>query len=587
MKEVDFYECSRAVEDRFVGSMRGEGEPRPLLAIRGKTPREVFMGAGVAGLGLVALSAIIELGLGDLSSNLALHPPAAIAAYAVAVATIAFGVLTMLARMRADWALPFQPGIYLFPSGVIDARRHIMRVFTLSRLVKPSVNDNSLALEFPEGETFRFPVSGKGHTDEIRAAIEKAQADLEEAQAAGDRHSLGVLDPLLDVGVANPFAPKTKLKKQVPFWARQVALSAVAVGVVLAPGVWFLRNWMSDAAMLNRAHLQKSAEGYRAYLGRGGRQREVADVLLPRAELVDAVKEGTVDAVERYIAAHPNSKIGSEVSDALRQTMLVELETTKRAGTVSALNDFARRHPNKLVDAEIKQAIHAVYQAAFAKYKKESAAKDPAAIGFVERLLAFAEKGNPRIEVRFHRKTAKSGEIADNQVKKSPYFMGTVSLPSQYFDEPHSKPREAATGKAIVARFAGAFAPDILSVEMGAPITDPDAALPATSLPTLFIEHTAELSGASYLSANPRGVFVGLGMMFEVTFKIPDDAKPLKFKLTQWRPPDVTLSRGDADSWETVIYEAMATESFNQFTQRYLAQFFSKGEAKPASDAAP
>jgi hypothetical protein len=584
MREVDFYELSRAVEDRFVGSMRGEGQPRPLLAIRGGMPREVFVGIGIAAAGLVGLVVLFELGLGDLTSDFALHPVPAIAGYVVAVATIALGALRILARLRADWALPFTPGIYLFPSGVIDARRHILRVFTLSRLVKPAVEEGSLTLAFPEGESFTFAISQKGHTDEIRTVIEGAQDALEKAQASGDKHSLGVLDPLVDVGVANPFAPKTALKRQIPLWARQVWLSALMVAVVVAPGIWFARNLVSDAAMLSRAHLQRNVEGYKAYLARGGRRQDVAEVLLPRAELVQAVKEGTVDAVEKYIVAHPNSKIQGEVSAALRQTMLVELEATKRAGSVSSLNDFARRHPNNLVDAELKQAIHAVYQAALARYKRESGVKDPAVLTFVEKLLAFAEKAGPKAEVRFRRKVAKSAEIADNQVKKSPFFMGTPSMPSQYFDDAHSRPRESASGKALVARFASAFAPDVLSLEMGAPITDPDAPLPTSTVPTLFVEHIAELSGASYLNANPRGVFVGAGMTFETTFRVPDDTKPYKFKQTVWRPPDVTLSKGDAETWETAVYEAMATEGFNQFTQKFLASLFGKADTKTASE---
>jgi hypothetical protein len=547
-------------------------------------PREVFVGIAIGVAGLVGLVVLFELGLGDLTSDFALHPVPAIGAYVVAVATIALGALRILARLRADWALPFTPGIYLFPSGVIDARRHILRVFTLSRLVKPMVEEGSLTLAFPEGESFTFAISQKGHTEEIRSVIEGAQDALEKAQASGDKHSLGVLDPLVDVGVANPFAPKTALKRQVPLWARQVWLSALMIGVVVAPGIWFARNLVSDAAMLSRAHLQRNVEGYKAYLARGGRRQDVADTLLPRAELVQAVKEGTVDAVEKYIVTHPNSKIQGEVSAALRQTMLVELDTTKRAGTVSALNDFAKRHPNNLVDAELKQAIHAVYVAALARYKRESGMKDPAVLAFVERLLGFAEKAGPKAEVRFRRKVAKSAEIADNQVKKSPFFMGTPSLPSQYFDDAHSRPREAASGKALMARFAAAFAPDVLSLELGAPITDPDAPLPATTVPTLFVEHTAELSGASYLNANPRGVFVGAGMTFETTFRVPDDTKPYKFKQTVWRPPDVTLSKGDAETWETAVYEAMATEGFNQFTQKLLVSLFGKADTKAASE---
>ena len=43
MQEMDFYELSRAVQDRFTVSVRGEGQPRPLLALRAGPPREALM----------------------------------------------------------------------------------------------------------------------------------------------------------------------------------------------------------------------------------------------------------------------------------------------------------------------------------------------------------------------------------------------------------------------------------------------------------------------------------------------------------------------------------------------------------------
>ncbi|HKQ70835.1 MAG TPA: hypothetical protein VJT73_15920, partial [Polyangiaceae bacterium] len=318
---------------------------------------------------------------------------------------------------------------------------------------------------------------------------------------------------------------------------------------------------------------------YRSYLSRGGRAADVGDRLLPRAELAVAVKLGNVEAIEKYVAEHPNSHIKDEVSAALRQAMLVELEAKKRAGTVSALSEFSKKHPNNLVDPELRQAVHAVYQGAFATYKKESGVKDPAVVQFVEKLLAFAERAGPKVVVRFRRKASKSIDLADTQVKKSPYFMGAASLPSLYFDDAHARPRETNTAKTISDRFGNAFPADIVSFELGAPLTDSEAPLPVPTLPTLFIEHTAEVSGASYLSANPRGVFVGLGLLFEVTFRLPDETKPLKFRLSAWRPPDTTLPRAD-NTWEGAVYEAMATEGYAHFAQRYLATFFLKREAK-------
>jgi hypothetical protein len=359
-----------------------------------------------------------------------------------------------------------------------------------------------------------------------------------------------------------------------------------AIGVLLAPGIWLVRNFVSDAQMLARANKAKDADSFRSYLARGGTKAEVRDVLLPRAELSEAVREGTVDAIEKFIATHPSAQIQGEVAVALRQSMLAELEAAKKVGTVSAFNDFAKRHPNNMVDAELKQAIHAVYLAALARYKKESGVRDGNALAFIERLLAYAEKNGPKAELRFRRKNTRSMEIADTQIKKSPFFMGTTSIPSQYFDDTHARPREVIAARTIVNRFAGAFPADILSLEVGQPVTDTEGPLPPNKYPTMYVEHSAEMSGASYLSANPRGVFVGLGMLFEVSFRLPDDNKPHKYRLSAWRPPDTTVSKGDFPTFEAAVYETMATEGFAQFSQRYLSTFFPRAEPKVTEESA-
>jgi hypothetical protein len=181
-------------------------------------------------------------------------------------------------------------------------------------------------------------------------------------------------------------------------------------------------------------------------------------------------------------------------------------------------------------------------------------------------------------------------EMADNQIKRSPFYQGVVSLPSQYFDDAHARSREEAAGKTLAARFAATFPADIVSLEMGPPIVDPEAPLPATSVPTVFIDHISQVSGPSYLSARPRGVFVGLALIFEATFRLPDDpSKALHFKLPTWRNPDAKIDKGDAPL-EAAVYEAMMTSGFGQFTSKYLGTFFAKpdlpspgGDTKPAS----
>jgi hypothetical protein len=588
MQEVDFYELSRAVQERFVACVGGQGQPAPVLQDSAGQPRGMFAWLGVAVGGVVLLLVVYQVGLGNLESPLALQGAPFIGGYAFLLAAIFVAVLQVLTRLQARQALPFRAGIYLFPSGIIDARTHKLRVFPFTNATPPVVSGQNLVLAFPDA-SFTFPVA-EGHLEQAKSVVEEAESRIEKARAEDDRKTLGLLDPLVDVGVANPFAPKTRMAQKAPIWAKQGIVIGVVVGAALSPGVWWLRNRASDEGMLSEANRQRSVTGYRAYLDRGGRRDEVRDVFLPRVELRDAVKAGTVEAIEAYIAAHPNSGIQSEITAALRQSMLVALESVKRAGTVSALAEFGKKHPNKLVDNELRQAIHAVYQVALGKYKKEAGGRDPAVIAFVERLLAVAEKSGPKVEMRFRRKVTRTMEMADNQIKRSPSYQGVVSLPSQYFDDAHARSREEAAAKTLAARFAASFPADIVSFEMGPAIVDPDAPLPATTVPTVFIDHISQVSGPSYVSARPRGVFVGLALIFETTFRLPDDpSKALHFKLPTWRNPDAKIERGDTPL-EAAVYESMVATAFGQFTSKYLATFFAKpdlpspgGETKPAS----
>jgi hypothetical protein len=582
MQEVDFYELSRAVQERFVACAGGQGQPAPVLHSPPGQPRGLFAWLGVALGSLVLLLSLYEIGLGDLESGLALQGAPFIGGYAALLGAIFVAMHQVLSRLQARQSLPFRAGIYLFPSGVIDARASKLRVFPFTSATPPSISGQNLVLAFPEA-TFSFPVA-TGQIEQAKSVVEEAEARVQTARAQNDAKTLGLLDPLVDVGVANPFAPKTRITREVPLWARQGILIGIAAAAALAPVVWWLRNRISDEAMLSEANRQRSVEGYQGYLARGGKQSDVRDVFLPRVELRDAVKQGTVEAVEAYMAAHPNSSIQSEVAAALKQAMLIELETVKKAGTVTALQEFDKKHPNKLIDAEIKHAIHAVYQAALAKYRKEAPSKDASVVPFMERLLAVAEKIGPKVEIRFRRKITRTMEMADSQIKRSPFYMGVVSLPSQYFDEAHAKSREETAGKALAARFAASFPADIISLEIGEPINDPDAPLPNVTVPTMFIEHISQVSGPSYLSHRPRGVFVGLALIFEASFRLPGDANPLHFKLPTWRNPDAKIEKGDGPL-EAAVYESMTTSAFAQFTTKYLSTFFAKPDVPPPAEA--
>ena len=529
---------------------------------------------------LLVLVVLVRLGLVSLDASLAIQPVWLMGLYALVLAVLAVGVLQSAAALWQVQSLPFRPGVTCSER---RRRRHPLRPQGLSPVAagpgRLPIRRGS-GLTFPEGPSYELALRGAEHREQIATAITESAGCPREGARGQRKKLLASLDPLQDPGFVSPFAPTAQLVRVVPVWIRMAFVLAAALGAAVAAPIFYLRNAGSDSELLAKANRARSSEAYRAYLDRGGRRKDVKDILLPRAELAEAEKQGSVDAIEKYDAAHPNSQIKGEVAASLRKAMLLELNRTAEKGTVTALLDFKKRHPQKLVEPELGQAVHAVYKTSFDGYRKE--ASSYANVGaFVEKLLAYCEQKGPAVEIRFSARCLLPSRSPTTQVKKSPYFTGTTSYPSRYFDDDHARKREALVGKTFLARFGEAFPPDVLAFRMGEPLVDPEAPLPNVTVPTLFVVHTAQVSGASYLSNSPRGVFVGLGMGFEATFRIPDDTKPFKFKWSVWRPPDTTLSPSD-QPFQEMVYDTMAGEVYRQFAQKYLAMFFKVTEPKSA-----
>jgi hypothetical protein len=575
MQPIDFYKLTRSVQERFIGSVNGAGLPAPILRSNA-VPRAPLVWLGVSAGALLALLFIFRLGFGDLTSAMAVEGPAWLGVDIALVALAAFGVLRALAILREHKKSPFRRGIYVFPVGLIDARRATLRLYPiedLANVVGPA--RNAFKLEFA-GASFVFPVKDAEHAESAKTELASARGKIQDADAAKDSvrpKALAALDPLQ--GFANPLVSSEPLAPSAPAWALRGWAIALGLGAVFGASLWGVHNAKSDDAMYARAVADNDAEGFRNYLARGSRHRtEIATILLPRAELSAAQKPGSVAAIEAYAKDHPQTNIGPEVAAALKAALSKELDGAKQAGTLAAIDEFTRRHPQSHLDPEIKAARHAVYQAALARYTEQAPPKSTAEIAFVQRLVAWAEAKGPPVELRFHRLQSKTLEKADAAVQKHRMFRGVVSVPSRYFDAAHAKPNEDELAAAVVQRFAQAFPTEILAFAVGEPIADPDAQLPAQIMvPTLFIEHGPSWTGSIATSAAPRGVFVGLGFSFTALFRVPDDTKPLKLHLDVWKGPDMATAKAD-DKPEEAVYSKMAGDAFDQFQRRILGSFF-------------
>ncbi len=578
MEQVDFYKLARPVQERFIGSVNGGGLPNPILA-QHRTPREPRIWLALSGAALVLLVLLYRIGSGDLTSRMAIHAAPLIAAYAALIAAVVFGLLRAFAVWGAVRALPFRAGVYVFPIGLIDARRNVLRVYKIEDLQSVAGPDahNTFTLAFPAGKTFAFTARNADQAAEAHVALASAQGRVKEADAARESirpKALAALDPLQ--GYANPLVSSVPLSRKPPPWARFAWAFALGVGAALGVSAWAVHNAQSDDHMYTAAASANDAASYRAYLARGTRHAsEVSKTLLPRAELREAERAGTVDAIEQFVKTHPGTAIGAEVQASLRAALLVELDTAKKAGTLAALDDFARRHPDHHLDAELRAATHAVYAAALEAYRRQANPKDPHVVAFMEKLFAYAEKKGPKVLIRFRRTSPKQMEKADTQIAKNKFFKGVVSLPSRYFDTAHAHPHEDAAGRAIAARMEQVIPKEVLSFEVAPSIDDPEAPLPAVTAPTLFVEHSEDWTGGLATSPNPRGVYIGIALAYGTTFQIPDDPKPLRFKTTMYRGPEPTLAKDD-EKPEEKIYEQIWAEGFALFTKRFLSTYLAK-----------
>lgn len=581
MKTVDFYKLPRAIQDRFVGSVMSGFPPAPILAVKGGTPTKIVW-LGVSAGCFLAILVTARLGYGALDSGLSVHSAKGLLLYVVLAFGVAFGCVQAFACVVRAKAWPYASGVYLFPSCLIDARNDLFRVYETRDLASVDVQGNGVRVSFAGGVQFLFPLTkpetAKGVVLEVQSARDRAM----HAQATEDPKELVAVDPLHNPRFSSPVGPSEGYELRRAPWGKWGPVVAAVVAVLLGSSLWWVRNSGSDKKMYALATRANDADSYRLYLAHGSKfKEEVGDVLLPRTELREAEKIGTVDALLAYKAQHPSSKIENEVSASIRTAMLSELEKAKAPGTLAALQEFSKRYPEHGVQRELGAATHAVYARELDAYKKASTKdsnKDKGATSFVERLFAWAERHGPKVEIRFKRKAPTTLERADQFILKTPTFMGVVTYPSRFFDDKHAASREAMLGRLLASKLDAGLGAELFDFGVGPVVAEAD--LPEPKAPTLFITHVAEWSGHNYTSNRPRGSYIGVQFNFDSSFVIPGDSKPFKFKTEIFRhaathvlnnPDEPMLAPGIA---EEKVYETMGQDAFEQFGKRLLANFF-------------
>jgi hypothetical protein len=572
MQVVDFFNLERSLQDRFVEAASGSVPPTPIAFRAARPPGRVLAWWGVCLLATLSAVALLAWGFGDLGSSRALLDTPWAVVEGVVIAFAVFAALRALALDHARDSLPYRAGAYVFPIGVVDAQTEVVRIYRFPELSDVARRDKRVTLVF-EGARFEFETADPALAEQLVQLVEQNRQRVSGASGPPSSRELAALDPLADTGFKSPFTPTEPRRKKSPRWLRFGWLEALLAGALLGPLAWQGRNFVSEERLYTSARALGTTSAYRAYLARGGTRADVTEVLLPQAELKEAIAHNSVSALEAFLARGKHGKIDAEVQVALKKALLSELSDVAAKNSLTALNEFERTQPHHaLVQKELDQKRAELYQRVVRSFTAVAQPSTPGLVGFFGRLLFYAQKHGPEVRIAFRRRVAEASKDAELQLTKSAYFMGPDALPSRYFRPEDWERREAEVGHEIEARLNREFPADVLHFTLVPAIPDDDTDTPKLEQPTLLITHRDEMSGA-FMSKKPRGAFVGLGLTVRSALIIPGDDQPLVFKFSAWLPPDLK-------KWEEPgatpkdVYESLAKDGLSRYTKKQLAFLF-------------
>ncbi len=577
MKRTDFFTLTRPIQERFVAATRGHGTPAPLLVARLPLP-VVAIGWGLLSvLAVVGWVLVVRLGYGKLESNVALQPKSLLVLeVALLVLAVTFALQSRRA-LRRRLRLPYLPTVYLFPIGAIDARSERVVTHGWDELTNLKAGASSARVSF-SGASFSFPLASAAQGEELKSRSSEFKQKLAAADTA--EKDLVAMDPLRDNGFKNPFSPADSMRPPRPAKLPLLALGLFAGAVLLGFGVHALRNHLGERAIYREAVLKNSVEGYREYLARGGSRTDVSELLLPRAELRAAIAENDVESIERFIAAHPHSKIEGEVKTALRSALLRALEDAKAKGTITALRNYAAKYKAHLDLVPELPGARVAYLASVLDHFQKTAKPSKELWLLARRLIVYADAHpDAKVLVRFSQGESHTLEKNEHMLGASAYYGGDKTLPSHFLVGDSARNAERRAGSDLSTALSGVFPKDLIQFEPGAPV--PPAAsgtAPKFTEPTLLINYRLEIS-SPLVSKKPRGIYSAVGLVAATSLSIPDKEPPADSKYTAWHAPDIKRVEAGELLPENV-YSDLLRRAWAKYTTKYTAPWLGTTDGK-------
>lgn len=566
MQRIDFFRLDRPIQERFIASSRGEASPRPLGVLLEPLPRPVLIWGGASVGALALLGALAAHGFGELTNPVALNPTWMLAFYVTLGLIIGFSGRRAMAEIRARRSMPYVPGVFLFPSGLIDARSSEFVVRPLRELDKVEISNRALTVHY-SGGSVRLPMPNREHAEMVSRALDEFRTRANE-DAPHSVRDIALLDPLADNGFKSPFSPPESMRPPARKRVQLDLLFALGGGAIGGLLVFVVRGYLADDAIYNAARIADTREAYVTYLERGGARPEVTEILLPRTELAAIVASKNLEALERFAAAHENSKVSEESDIALQHALRRALDEVRAKGQLAALKQFAEKHgKHPKIAPEVERALEQHWQAALKTFEQSARPRGDSK-AFFQRLFAYTAKHGSRVELRFRRRLDDSIERTEKALRKNRRFAGESSLPGRYFDDKHAEKREEPVAQELLAAFRRVFPQELVEFHLAPPLPVSAEEVPPVQVPTVLITHRTETRG-NYVLKKPRAAVTGVGVHFRVTFQIPGDPEVDVFRTGTFSSPESpkTLVFEGYDD----LYEGMAERAFSKLPKRYLA----------------
>jgi hypothetical protein len=554
IRTVEFNSLPKSVRNRFVAITIGTGGPAPLLAERAPAKTKIvglsFLAALIA---LVALG-VVMAGMGDLSSDLAIHGPLPVVfGYFPILFLLFFVLLVIVQRKVVGSPLPFQPGRYLFATDFVDARTGILRILPTKDLsdfkgthmhTNNAYTHTQLNFVFKD-VTEQFVVRGQEAAQAAINAFWDSQKKLSAAAQAQDWQAIEKLDPFFECrrtgawegGTAADGGPQIKT---VPAFFRRRAVIAAVAAAVLCPLIALGRNFASDEMIFAKAKQTDTEFGYDQYLRRGWRHASEARLAQPLAAFREAKKDATVSKMRYVLKTYPGSS----------------------------------------VESDVRAALHGLYMKTFTDFRGKASTADARMLPFMARLIDYLEK-NDTATVRVVFSPPSTGTLAqaDAFFQREYAKGGKIVEPiSRYFEPKSSAPREGSIVSRLNSAFAAIFPTDVLKLEQ--------ASLGAASAkePSISIAYVVGPSGRAYLSDDNQRVFVGIDVSFGMLMRIPGEGNRFDFNLKVSPPERFGYRVAPGANQAEAAYNAMAERAFDEFTSKLQGVFFRNA---PAAERGP